>query len=296
MGGCVTFKKSNVDYRAENKKNDNLMDVNVQFDCSELESSYQLTEDNSSTDVWKMEKDHKNSGLYSDLEKRYIKQLNQENKSYIKHNNCLNKFANALGYKRLPWNTKINNSTSPNDVVDIYKCLNIELLENALMSFCLLESCSLQYPKILFNSNYDGFTTRDFNAKVSCKQNVFFIMKTTCGKCICCYQQGTTPSPTKFLSTQSNSDGLMIVALDNGKCDVFERVNLENKKGLVFYPNTDKDMVVSCNSAFWIRSNQNLFIHQNLIYAFNVTPSSFLFSSSGLPLHFHLDVFVVIAV
>ncbi|ELP85789.1 hypothetical protein EIN_281600 [Entamoeba invadens IP1] len=136
-------------------------------------------------------------------------------------------------------------------------------------------------PTILFDTNEDGWDTKTFNAKISCKKNVMVVCVLDDKSYLGVYSDALVPMPPKDESVVVTAKNTLLFSSHPSSESplVFEKYT-KNTNCFTMHSNTQHSLLFTCFSAFWIKTNQMVSINSHVAEQYEITTTRSLFWSS----------------
>ncbi|ELP83532.1 hypothetical protein EIN_378370 [Entamoeba invadens IP1] len=112
----------------------------------------------------------------------------------------------------------------------------------------------LETPQVIYNSEIDGLSAREFNSKVFGKGNVMVLVTLKTGETFGCYQK----CPMSFEQKFSNET---FFVFNTTNYIPLKRKIENNAPETILHQNNEPKMVFTCNGAFWVVSDSLVFFH-----------------------------------
>ncbi|KAL7714208.1 TLDc domain-containing protein [Entamoeba marina] len=124
--------------------------------------------------------------------------------------------------------------------------------------------------EVIYNSDIHGFDTRELNQRITCKDNLTFIITTENNEEFGFYQKDVVPPGRDYSNTQILSSEFVLFALKGKVVKPTSFYRKDSQNSFTLHSNTDKRFLITCYSAFWITCQRKVCIHQFLMKHFNL--------------------------
>ncbi|ELP94949.1 hypothetical protein EIN_250630 [Entamoeba invadens IP1] len=116
---------------------------------------------------------------------------------------------------------------------------------------------------IIYNSAVDELSSRNFNSKVYGKSDVTVIVTLVDGQSFGCYQE-------EVMSFMDNSTNKKFYIFNTFLMNKIRRHRVISAPETTLHLNTEKNLVFTCNGAFWITSENLVYFHPAMDKVFNI--------------------------
>ena len=127
---------------------------------------------------------------------------------------------------------------------------------------------------VLYNSNKNEWSTREFNSSICGHENVMVIIITEDNNVYGCHQQDCMRPSNPYHSINVESENNFFLFALNSEHSFKVNRHQENNKTVTLSSNNNASILFSCYSAFWITLNNEFRINPSLYTNYQIPKSS----------------------